>query len=240
VVGRVLEQENVDWLKTLAADGHHLGNHTYDHVNIKAARAGDIQPRFQRAPWLIAGREPAEVIRENIRLCSAAMQSRLAFAPVGFRTPGGFSNGLADVPERRAMLRELGFTWCSSKYPRLPALKPGAGPDAALLDALVRAQTDAQPFRYDDGLVEIPMSPISDIGAFRNGRWKLEWFLNTTRLAVEWAIEQRAVFDFLAHPSCLGVMDPEFRTIELICDLVAKRADHAAFATLDQVAAEVR
>jgi peptidoglycan/xylan/chitin deacetylase (PgdA/CDA1 family) len=239
VVGRVLEQENVEWLKRLAADGHPLGNHTYDHVNIKASRAGEIQPRFQRAPWLIAGREPAEIIRENIRLCSAAMESRLGIAPVGFRTPGGFANGLEDAPERRAMLRELGFAWCSSKYPPTAALKPGAEPDAAVLEALIRAQAAAQPFRYKDGLVEIPMSPLSDIGAFRNGRWNLEWFLKTTRLAVEWAIEHRAVFDFLAHPSCLGVVDPEFRTIELICELVAKHADRAAFATLDQVAAGV-
>src|SRR5437762_9194612 len=27
-VGRVLEQENVDWLKGIAADGHKIGNHT--------------------------------------------------------------------------------------------------------------------------------------------------------------------------------------------------------------------
>src|SRR5436305_9628831 len=67
VVGRTLEQENVEWLKSLAADGHPLGNHTYDHVNVRATRPEDIQFRFQRSPWLIAGREPSEVIRENIR-----------------------------------------------------------------------------------------------------------------------------------------------------------------------------
>src|SRR5436305_9259346 len=77
VVGRTLEQENVDWLKQLAEDGHPLGNHTYDHVNIRATRPADIQFRFQRSPWLIEGREPAEVIRENIRLTTAAMKSRL-------------------------------------------------------------------------------------------------------------------------------------------------------------------
>src|SRR5438309_9397663 len=35
VVGRTLEQENVEWLTELLAEGHKLGNHTYDHVNIK-------------------------------------------------------------------------------------------------------------------------------------------------------------------------------------------------------------
>jgi hypothetical protein len=29
-----------------------------------------------------------------------------------------------------------------------------------------------------------------------------------------------ATFDFLAHPSCLGVVDPEFKTLDLICRLV--------------------
>src|SRR5438093_7678237 len=33
LLGRTLEQENVDWLKQLAAAGHPIGNHTYDHVN---------------------------------------------------------------------------------------------------------------------------------------------------------------------------------------------------------------
>src|SRR5215213_4616998 len=31
-VGRVLEQPNVEWLKGIAAEGHPIGNHTYDHV----------------------------------------------------------------------------------------------------------------------------------------------------------------------------------------------------------------
>ena len=55
------------------------------------------------------------------------------------------------------------------------------------------------------------MSPISDIGAFRTGRWKLDWFLEAVRLGVEWAIDNRAAFDFLGHPSCLYVADPEFK-----------------------------
>jgi len=48
VVGQVLEQENVDWLRRLADEGHLLGNHTYDHVNVRATRPEDVQFRFQR------------------------------------------------------------------------------------------------------------------------------------------------------------------------------------------------
>src|SRR5262249_33493281 len=67
-VGRTLEQEDVRWLEELAKAGHPIGNHTYDHVNVLANRPQDLQFRFQRCPWLIEGKQPAEVIRENIRL----------------------------------------------------------------------------------------------------------------------------------------------------------------------------
>ena len=45
-----------------------------------------------------------------------------------------------------------------------------------------------------------------------------------------------AVFDFLAHPSCLYVVDPEFKAIELICDLVSRAGDRAAIVDLGTIA----
>src|SRR5262245_41289254 len=62
-VGRVFEQEDVQWLKEIVAAGHPVGNHTYDHVYVLATKPEDIQYRFNRAPWLIDGKTPAEVIR---------------------------------------------------------------------------------------------------------------------------------------------------------------------------------
>jgi peptidoglycan/xylan/chitin deacetylase (PgdA/CDA1 family) len=238
VVGRVLEQENVEWLKQLAADGHPLGNHTYDHVNVTATKPEDIQFRFQRSPWLIEGQKPADVIRENIRLTTTAMKSRLNVAPAGFRTPGGFGPGLADREDIQRMLLELGFKWISSKYPAHPINPPKEGdppmePADELIAGIVAAQANAQPFVYPSGLVEVPMSPISDIGAFRTGRWKLEWFLRAIRAGVTWAIENQACFDFLGHPSCLYVTDPEFKTIDLMCDLVEKAGPKAKLADLE-------
>jgi peptidoglycan/xylan/chitin deacetylase (PgdA/CDA1 family) len=239
-VGRVFEQESVDWLKEIVRTGHPLGNHTYDHVNLLATRLEDVQFRFQRAPWLIAGRAPSEVIRDNVRLTTAAMQARLGTAPAGFRTPGGFADGLRARPDVREMLRGLGFGWVSSLYPRHPNTPAGGEPGPAIFESIVRAQADAQPFVYPDGLIEVPMSPISDIGAFRNGRWQLESFLKAIELSVTWAIEHRAVFDFLGHPSCLYVTDPEFRAVDLICELVRKAGPKAAIVGLDTIAARAR
>src|SRR5215831_14375759 len=45
-VGRMFEQENCDWLADIVKQGHPVGNHTYDHVNVKATKAEDVQFRF--------------------------------------------------------------------------------------------------------------------------------------------------------------------------------------------------
>jgi hypothetical protein len=84
------------------------------------------------------------------------------------------------------------------------------------------------------------MNPISDVTAFRSTFWKREHFLKAIRLGVEWAIEHRATFDFLAHPSCLVVEDPHFETIKLICDLVNQSQGRAVLVGLDAFAARAK
>jgi len=239
-VGRTLEQDDVDWLKDLAKAGHPIGNHTYDHVNVLATKAEDIQYRFQRCPWLIEGKKPAEVIRENIRLTTTALKTRAGITPAGFRTPGGFADGLKNRPDLQAMLGGLGFRWVSSLYPRHPMTAANKEPTREVYEGIGKAQGQAQPFAYPGGLIEVPMSPISDIGAFRGGRWKLEWFLEALRLALAWVIENGATFDFLAHPSCLGVVDPEFRAVDLIIKAVKAAGDRARLVSLEELAARVR
>jgi len=235
-VGQTMEQEDVGWLREIVAQGHPVGNHTYDHVNVKATRPEDIQFRFKRAPWLIEGKTPAEVIAGNIHLAESALKQRVGIAPAGFRTPGGFADGLADRPDLQALLLKLGYSWVSSKYPAHPIGVVGQAPDRKVIAGIIAAQAQAQPFVYPSGLVEVPMSPISDVTALRSGRWPLEAFLAAVQSGVTWAIEQRAVFCLLSHPSCLVVTDPTFRAIEMICELVHKAGDRAAIADLDTIA----
>jgi peptidoglycan/xylan/chitin deacetylase (PgdA/CDA1 family) len=235
-VGQVLEQPSVDWLKELAANGHPIGNHTYDHVNVKATKPEDIQFRFQRSPWLLHGQTPQQAILENIRMTTAAMKERAAIVANGFRTPGGFANGLADRPDVQKMLLDLGFTWVSSKYPAHLTGRPKEQPTKEVFESIIQAQQQAQPFRYPTGLIEVPMSPISDVTAFRSNWWKLDWFLSAMRQAVEWAITTGNTFDFLAHPSCLVVEDPTFEAIRLICALVKQSNDKASLVGLNEIA----
>lgn len=238
-VGRVLEQSDVTWLAGLADDGHPIGNHTYDHVNVLARQAPELQFRFQRAPWLVEGRTPAEVIRENIRLTTIALKQRIGVDNRGFRTPGGFATGLSGREDLQRMLLEAGFAWASSKYPTHANTKPMEEPTEAVFDSIVAAQAQAQPFIYPTGLIEIPMSPISDIGAFRTGRWTLKSFREAIRRAIAWAVETRSIFDFLAHPSCLGVVDPDFEVIDQICEQVEAAGDAAELVDLDDIARRV-
>jgi len=239
-VGRVFEQPDICWLQEVVNTGHPVGNHTYDHINVTATKVEDLQFRFQRAPWLLRGQSVPEAIRENILLTNQAMKSRLGILPAGFRTPGGFPEGLRNHPDVRSLLQEVGFDWISSLYPPHPNTAAMQEPSDEVLRAIVDALPKAQPFVYPDGLVEVPMSPISDIGAFRTGRWHLDWFLKSIRQCVHWTIENGAVFDFLAHPSCLYVADPEFRAIDLICEMVRDAGDRAAIVDLGTIAKRVR
>ncbi len=236
LVGQVLEHESVDWLKAIAADGHPIGNHTYDHVYVLAKRPEDVQFRFKRSPWLIAGKSAEEVIRENIAMTTRAMQARVGVAPAGFRTPGGFATGLHGREDVQRMLLDLGFPWVSCFVPRTEIGPPGGAATPEIVAGIVKAQAEAQPFVYPTGLIDIPMSPISDVAAFRTGKWKLESFLMAIRAGVEWAIEHRGVFDYLSHPSILCYVDPEFKVIDMICDLVRKAGPRAAIVDLDTIA----
>lgn len=250
VVGRVFEQEKVDWLEEIVQMGHPVGNHTYDHVIITATRVESLQPRFRRAPWLIAGNTPLQVIDQNIRMTTAAMKARLGVAPAGFRAPGGFPNGIADHSDVQRLLLAQGFQWASTKYVKHPTGVAGyvadysrdriPEPPREVFDGIVKAQEISQPSVYDSSLIEIPMCPISDLVAFRTGHWKLEYFLKAIRQVVENAIERRAAFVFLGHPSCLSVEDPEFRTVDLMCDLVRQAGNRARMVDLGTIARRVK
>lgn len=239
-LGQTMEQENVDWLKGLIDQGHAVGNHTYDHVNVTASSPDQIQFRFQRSPWLIGGKNPQEVIVDNITLAEAALKHRLGIRPNGFRTPGGFAQGLRDRPDLQKLFLDLGYPWISSLYPPHPTGTPKERPTREIIDEIVRAQEQAQPFVYPNGLIEIPMSPISDIGAFRTGRWPVEGFVDAVTAAINWAIEHGGVFDFLAHPSCLVASDPDFTVFERIGQLVRDNSARAELVTLDKIAESTR
>jgi hypothetical protein len=223
----------------LIEGGHRLGNHTYDHIDLMAATCEALQFRFQRSPWLVRGRELLDLIEANIRMTSDAMETRLGVRPSGFRAPYSFDRGLAEREDLQDLLRRCGFAWVSTQYPRHEIGPAGVGPSEDVRQEIVAAQQRAQPFHYPNGLLEIPMHPISDIFAFRNGRWRLQCFLEVIGEVMRRAIAQAAVFDLLLHPACLVAMDPDFRTLDLVCEMVERSGGRARFADLDEIAVRV-
>ncbi len=240
LVGRCLEQRNVDWLKTIHSLGHPIGNHTYDHVYLLAQTTSELQYRFRRCPWLVEGRSPLEVIEENIRWTNRAFEHRLGFPPCGFRAPGGYANGLRNNPELQHLLQYCGFDWVSTLYPRHATTKPGVAPTESVYADVLKAQFKAQPFVYPSGLIELPMCPASDVAAFRGQRWKRSWFLALLERVVQQAIEQKLAFVFLGHPAVLLVEDPRFEIVDHLCRWVEAARDQAQLVTLGQLANAVR
>ncbi|MCB1147949.1 MAG: polysaccharide deacetylase family protein [Leptospiraceae bacterium] len=238
-VGRVLEQKDINWLKKISETGHPIGNHTYDHVNVWATEPQKTQFRFQRSPWLLGGKTAEQVIRQNIRLTTEAMQQRLGITADGFRTPGGSNTALDQREDLQRMLLAEGFQWVSSKYPNHKSSLPAEKPSQEIYQSILAAQQAAQPYVYPTGLIEIPMSPISDVGAFRSSQWKLKYFLKSVELCIQQAIEQGGVFDFLCHPSIMYVEDPQFETVKLICNLVNQAGARAEIVGLSDIAKRV-
>lgn len=239
-VGQVFEQDNLDWFRQIVRDGHSVGNHTYDHVNILARTSDDLQFRFRRWPWLMTGRTTERVILDQIRMTNQAIEAELKTKPAGFRSPGGFQGGLKDWQDIQKMLMQEGFDWVSTHYAGVPELKEGTKPSPQIFEAIVRSQQSCQPYQYPTGLVEIPMSTISDIHAFRTARWKLSDYLKAIEAALDWVIERKAVFDFLAHPSCLVATDPDFQAVKLIGDKVRAAGDKAELVDLTTISRRVQ
>ncbi|HUS06660.1 MAG TPA: polysaccharide deacetylase family protein [Bryobacteraceae bacterium] len=244
-VGRVFEQPDIAWLQQIVRTGHLVGNHTYDHINLRSTSLDGIQPRFRRAPWLVEGRRPIDVIAENIRMTSQAIRRRLGVEPAGFRAPGGFPEGLGNHLEVQRMLLEQGFQWASTKYVShsgIPPYNPNGGlelvrePAPEVFASVLAAQEPSQPSIYRTGLIEVPMCPISDLIAFRTAHWKLDYFLKIIKETVQQAIERRYAYVILLHPACLSVADPQFRVVDLISDLVNEARGQAEIVDLHAVA----
>ena len=123
-----------------------------------------------------------------------------------FLAPGNFNTGIADRPDVQEMLLSLGYPWAATKYPSMK-LQSGS-PSTADIDTIVAVQKKTQPFVYPSGSVEVSGYPPTDVHAFRTGTPN-----------VQWAIKHRAMYKLALHPSIMYVEDPQFKTVNLICDL---------------------
>ena len=115
-----------------------------------------MQPVYANAPWRAAGLNALECIRREVRQTSAAITEKLGVAPTGFRTPGGFNNGLDDVPEVQDVLAAEGIQYASARF-YYPVDRKQPRPGADVLRRGMETSIDSlRPSRYPNGLPEAP------------------------------------------------------------------------------------
>ena len=235
LVGSALEDPDLDYLKAGVEAGHAFGNHTYSHVNVRAKDIPRLQVTYAAAPWRAQGRSALTCIRDELRQTSSAMREVLGVDPVGFRTPGGFVDGLHAVPEVQDLLQDEGFGYASSHF-RFPVDPTRKRPPAAQLESAMRESLDLlQPYRYPNGLPELPPTGITDIWGFRYldlDRWE---FINLLKHGIDHAHTNGQVFTMTFHPPVLATRDPHCDVLETVLPYALEKSGGCWMATNDEV-----
>jgi peptidoglycan/xylan/chitin deacetylase (PgdA/CDA1 family) len=228
ILGSSLESANVGFLDRIIAEGHSVGNHTYHHVNIRAQTVSELQTVYAEQPWRAGDRSPFQIIEDEIVQTGDALAIRYGKRPVGFRAPGGFEIGLNGALEIQTLLKDLGFPYVSTLY-RTEQLYPA--PSAAERRALIEENVRSlQPFRYPNGLLELPMMGISDIDAFRVRHLSLSEWLDSAKAALCVARAEGLVLSLIMHPSVLAVRDPDGETLKLVLREIYGSGEDPGFA----------
>ena len=171
------------------------------------------------------GRSALTCIRDELRQTSSAMRETLGIDPVGFRTPGGFVDGLRDCAcDVQELLKDEGFGYASSHY-RFPVDPTRPRPPRAQLESAMRESLDSlQPYRYPNGLPELPPTGITDIWGFRYldlDRWE---FIDVLKHGVDHAHDNGQVLTMTFHPPCPSRQRPPLRRVGNGSPLCAEQA----------------
>lgn len=224
LMGSLFEDPDVDYLKEALDAGHAVGNHTYTHVRITARDTSQLAGVYDFSPWLAAGRTGPEVVRQEIQMTTEAIRTRLGVEPKGFRSPGGFPNGMNDAPDVQKMLQEEGFWWISTHYDDTIQRQDfqvtrdirRKMPLAQLKEAFNKSTSALQPYYYPSGLLEIPLSGITDVVAWRGYGPDLGEWLEMLVSGVDYAHEHGLIFMLTTHPAVLAAIDPECQTVDVV------------------------
>lgn len=236
LVASILEAEDTGYLHEVVSAGHEIGNHTYSHVNVAATDSKELRGLYAAQPVLIGARTPREVIADEIHAAQTLIGDKLTVVPLGFRTPYGFTHGLASETWFRQILRQHGFRYVSSQYFGWDMwdeqLAEVGVDDARLLHDLRRAQ----PYRYEDGLIEFPIVTPTDCHAFRPWRWPIKRWVAVVKRLIDLAYEQELVVDLCCHPAILAACDPDHHTVAAAVQHARRKSDGVWITTLSELA----
>ena len=145
-----LEAENIDYLKEIINRGHVIDSHTYSHVSLAT--------------------DDEELLDSELKKANQLLAEKLGIKSKVLRGPGGIINGLNDYPVAQKVILENGFRYVSSAY-KDPLTHNGfhyinsdykrSLTDKDLQNA-AQLTTFDPPYRYQSGLIEIPMHGLTD------------------------------------------------------------------------------
>lgn len=245
LVGSLFEDPDIDYLKKTVAAGHAVGNHTYTHTGIKAQEVAQLSGIYSDFPWCAAGRSAQEIVRQEIQMTTGAIKSCLGTNPKGFRSPGGFVNGLQDVENVQQMLQHEGFWWVSTHYNdglissryKLATFEAVNKLDVhTLIEAFNRSEHILQPYRYKSGLLEIPLAGITDVVAWRGYGSNLGDWLSMLSAGVDYAHKHGLIFTLTTHPAVLAAIDPCCQSIEVILTKAIGKEEGVWLPDMEEVA----
>ncbi|MFC5653252.1 polysaccharide deacetylase family protein [Paenibacillus solisilvae] len=249
LVGSMFEDPDIDYLKKTVAAGHAVGNHTYTHVSIKAQEISELAGVFTSAPWRGAGRSAQDAVRQEIQMTTAAIKNCLGVEPKGFRSPGGFQNGLQDTEYVQKMLQEEGFWWVSTHYNdglfadhyRAGSVDSVYKVDVStMISAFNKSEQILQPYQYECGLLELPLAGITDVVAWRGYGTDLGDWLRMLSAGVDYAHEHGLIFNLTTHPAVLASIDPFGQTIDVIMRRAMEKEGGVWLPDLEEVALHLK
>ncbi len=210
------EQLGVDHLKTAFSIGNPLveiAQHTYTHPVI-----ANIPTRPDKQPI------SAEELKNELERAEQSIVKHLGVKPQGLRTPLGYAKGLQTHPDVLDVLKTSGLSYVSSSL-----RDNNGGLNAPLVeDGLLR-----QPFRYANGLVEVPSHGWQDTSFTGTSKTQgttsfptdLEGIFEhyKTILTQGQRISEESGQDIFIglcmHPWAIAKYDPELNTVQSLVEL---------------------
>lgn len=186
---------------------------------------------------LAAGDGNQGAVRAELVRAAEALQACAGQAPQGLRVWRGLATGLQDRPAAREAIREQGLVYVSSLY---ATKSPTSRYDVFADKNAYMIMKHHQPRRYEDGLLEIPMSGYADTHFFEELQRPLDQWIQHLRNCLDFAYDMGGLlFAPALHPDVHARHDPHAEVLTALVDYAERKHDPVRFCTCREVAEEL-
>ena len=183
---------DIEFWKTIAARGHAIDSHMYNHDNMLDLPVDEIESQLKKTKNLI--------------------ETKLGTENLGLRGPGGYREGLDGRPDVQKAVLDAGLEWISTRFDITPGMT----------DSRWAAKVaQEKPYYYETGLLEIPFCGHQDRTYFDsdcNGdptKTADDW-IAYLKLCVDIAYENNLFLALTTHPSTSFKHDREAKYVKEI------------------------